>query len=919
VSFFRTYIDPEIQKELFNRIDSLNFNLKDNDILKSISPAILYSKELVTQASARHQFIKACWARVSVVLGNGKVIYLNSNLDENKKPINAPLNINPLETENARKFRGRAGITSVNSSFKDYFMKQGTINFFVPNPNDFDEFKENFLKFGRYMLVEWGWSLPYNTILPAINADTVLKASKDIQERIRKAKGNYSAMVGVVTNYNFNQTKEGAYEGTIEISSMGRNILGQKSSGDGKIENLVGYINERLAKAEDGKDLTQKQKKIFRALENTFIRFNDAIKALPIIVENYAKDIGRKGEYQSGYSREFKTGVKGYFKNGALFLEREDIYSTTSPETGQEISSTPIITYNQDNHSNKLALVSWGWFEDFILNSFFSFQSDKVDFKTEFLSCEGFGLDASDLFPFSLQNTLCGNNENLYSLGFDSIILPGQTKEFDNSREYTEKENALGAFFLKELIDKTNKDLPPFKKEIEGKTRGNIRNMFFNVNYLMESFKESKNIESSIQNFWQKVSNDYGGFWRFSIVENPNVDGRIMVTDMNIGKVEITDVKKDLSKDTRKNQDYKVFEFPVYSKNSIVMEQTLTTSNTSEMATLAVYGSNTSLKDTSADSGQGYTALAMRALSILDNTNKEGTTTEQELERAKYDYILDNISSPIYKNLLDQGNKDFRVIGSSAKYDKDTGELIDRATGGGILFKDTQEVLKTDTNIVQDLIDNFSSGISNFFGKFSSKIKEYNEKQAEAKQAVKDELNNTFFWFSLDDKKVQIYSFKRLTMINEFKRTMLFKINKSTAEDDKSNYTAVLPVVPLQISLTLQGIGGIKIGDLFYLRYLPKKYRDYCYFMVVNVEHEISPTGWTTKLDSRMIVDIPKLVEDGYGKKEDLTLSTKIVTESISKSKLEIELNNKKSKEAREKTAEVIENTFDNITRSGVF
>jgi hypothetical protein len=96
---------------------------------------------------------------------------------------------------------------------------------------------------------------------------------------------------------------------------------------------------------------------------------------------------------------------------------------------------------------------------------------------------------------------------------------------------------------------------------------------------------------------------------------------------------------------------------------------------------------------------------------------------------------------------------------------------------------------------------------------------------------------------------------------------MLYKINKAPGED--SNYSAVLPIVPLQLSLTLQGIGGIKIGDLFKIDYLPEKYRKYCHFMVVNVEHNIDTTGWTTKLDSRMIVDIPKLLKD------DVSLLTK--------------------------------------------
>ena len=93
---------------------------------------------------------------------------------------------------------------------------------------------------------------------------------------------------------------------------------------------------------------------------------------------------------------------------------------------------------------------------------------------------------------------------------------------------------------------------------------------------------------------------------------------------------------------------------------------------------------------------------------------------------------------------------------------------------------------------------------------------------------------------------------------------MLFLINKAPGEvDDEggSNYSVVLPVVPIQLSVTLQGIGGIKIGDLFHIDYLPRKYRKFCHFMVVNVSHEITPAGWTTTLESRMIVDIPKLIE----------------------------------------------------------
>ena len=180
MSFFRTYIDKEIQEELFNRIDSLNFQKSPEGILDSV------------QSSVQHQFVKSCWARTSVVLGKGEVISLNSNLDKNNNPINEPLNI-----KNGNPYRGKPGITSISTSFKEYFMKQGTINFVVPDPKEFDEFKDNFLKFGRYMLVEFGWSLPYNLELPALDGDTILKISKDIQKRILVGKGNYNAKINV--------------------------------------------------------------------------------------------------------------------------------------------------------------------------------------------------------------------------------------------------------------------------------------------------------------------------------------------------------------------------------------------------------------------------------------------------------------------------------------------------------------------------------------------------------------------------------------------------------------------------------------------------------------------------------------------------------------------------------------------------
>ena len=99
------------------------------------------------------------------------------------------------------------------------------------------------------MLIEFGWSLPYNLSLPNLSGDTILEISKNLNKRVIKGNGNYNALVGVVTNFNFNLTNEGAYEGNIEVSSMGRNVLGSSVKGDSKVDNIVGYVNDKIIEA----------------------------------------------------------------------------------------------------------------------------------------------------------------------------------------------------------------------------------------------------------------------------------------------------------------------------------------------------------------------------------------------------------------------------------------------------------------------------------------------------------------------------------------------------------------------------------------------------------------------------------------------------------------------------------------------
>ena len=83
---------------------------------------------------------------------------------------------------------------------------------------------------------------------------------------------------------------------------------------------------------------------------------------------------------------------------------------------------------------------------------------------------------------------------------------------------------------------------------------------------------------------------------------------------------------------------------------------------------------------------------------------------------------------------------------------------------------------------------------------------------------------------------------------------MLYLINYSTAKGSGSNLEQAQIQIPVSLTMTLDGIGGLQVGNIFTIDYLPKLYRDNVYFMITKVNHKVSTTGWETDLEAIMTV-----------------------------------------------------------------
>jgi hypothetical protein len=73
-------------------------------------------------------------------------------------------------------------------------------------------------------------------------------------------------------------------------------------------------------------------------------------------------------------------------------------------------------------------------------------------------------------------------------------------------------------------------------------------------------------------------------------------------------------------------------------------------------------------------------------------------------------------------------------------------------------------------------------------------------------------------------------------------------VDQHLRRQSKANITKNIPIYPLEISVTIDGISGILPGNVFTLDNLPKAYKENGVFQVVEISHEISSDDWVTTL-----------------------------------------------------------------------
>ena len=667
----------------------------------------------------------------------------------------------------------------------------------------------------------------------------LLKGTNLIERNLNTA-GNYYCGVGTVTKFDWKITDNGTYAGDIQVMSPGASALLETTQGTGAYSDVVSKIKstfelqkvtERLKESKaDNPELKKEQQEInkknksaeevVKSLKDNSILFNMVIKNLKDVMDRKLEGIEYQKDTQvnSPYGKSF-TNIRGdlesvkntnyKYKDGLLNVQCKQ-------ETLEEILAASIGIDHVPEYFRNRYFCNWAWFEDNILQDFFNLSTkDGVELQKVDSKLNG-------------EPNKCQSSEYLYSLGLDHVILPNQHQPL------------LDAGF------KAIKDKSLIEQYYSPKQRLDLMRMHSIYNTIDSTFGKEAPFRGGVS----------------------ETDLTLEQETINIGGVEIP-VAGDISSDG-------TFTGPFYS------------------GTLENYGTIRNMvfpMEMYITHFQGISSLRQGLRNFwADVTNQYGGYWGFQIGESKEEPntvgVFDSYYAPEGLNTIKPSDKlntnetfEFSIL-SDKSIVKDFDVNLDLSAEASVLARygglnsvkdgnqsqdgkkdlglEAWNILTANTTLEENLtkedlekynaIDNAITSVryKRENDSFYSSIKSIQDDEDAYREQVENKTENIV-------EGVGCYT-KRGNFSKYFKNIMLYLINYSTAKGSGSNLEQAQIQIPVSLTMTLDGIGGLQVGNIFTIDYLPKLYRDNVYFMITKVNHKVSTTGWETDLEAIMTV-----------------------------------------------------------------
>ena len=751
------------------------------------------------------------------------------------------------ETDGNQYFMPPAGITSVSSETEGGMglIKKTSVNFTVNNFHDFENiFQRYFLRPGAQIFVDFGWSSSGKLYDPKLLAYDEYKEGKELDEAlygdggiVTEAAGDLEVLQGFVTEFDSKLTADGIYECSFEMVSrnnslMESNFLGSDKSEKKKMLASIDAVVLNFAAKHFGQDMLG-QNKVY---DYTGAKVQSEILYTFGIEELQSRGSGKNRGVQMPSGPEvLLTGV--YWQSS--FQKPTDDPETDEDESKGDLEKSPA--------SDKNIYIMWGLFEDLILNEQFGFGRDKKDVL--------FGNDVSIRFDSS-------NSYVSYDTKLEKSTMMAKAEAFDFKYPETwdetyntyrhkvniQRMNRKGKYVTKPDPKTGHKTWTSLDKSMR---RVPLREMFVNLSVVKEAIEKKNNVKEVMKAVLDKLKEASMDIWDLQLASGRKDGSIVACVDRNF----VYEERKEFGSTSYLDR---MFTFKPHSPDSIVKDMGLSfampSGDMGNMIAIQSGGGGSAVfpADKSVDR-----ALAM---SIFQQVGNE---LDAQYLPTMGNYPMEKFTKKVSEGfVMDSLSNDDDVIfaGDSQTSDAILSQFGTTSSPSSFKSKTKTRMGKDAWNdmVLPALSDEEAAKL-----RISGEITEdqMDERKANQQKIAPKESDN------LKDSDRLAGSLEEYYKL--LAKSSFFYLNTST-------------IMPIEVSLTIDGIASLQVGNLFKVDYLPKMYRETCYFQIKAVKQSVGQDGWTTEIDAVMrTAPVAKKAAGIYAESTNIYLSRRALTDGI--------------------------------------
>ena len=731
------------------------------------------------------------------------------------------------------------GITNIDIQNKGTMgsVREASIKFVCWDINQLNILENLYMTPGVSLLLEWGWNKDVygknitsnlSTMPPMHDYCLVKKATKEIQN----AGGHYGAIQGRVVNFGWSYKSNGGFDCHVTITSMAEAFL--SADIHSKSQNLPSIGTTK------NDDETSSDKRVEENIMYQILHTLEELDKYPILRNPFTNKIsaikmksltGKKKDDTSDWWSESQVSESD---GGQYFVTFETLLETINNTLSfiqANNSSTPA---ENPDCSAELLKNSKGE----IIGPTFDINNIEINYKPQLLSA-------------------------------DPWVCMLTTPVFYSTKGYVEIDPILGNSYLSQHsydYFSMYPELKNFSRRVNNPNKIDLNTFLINLKYVYECYKTTKTVNDFILKILNGVSESCGNMWKFELM----IDH-----DRDPSKISIVEIQTTLDTPVP-------FTFKLGTIDSIVINANIEIEIDNDIKLQALYGSTSgnSKNKTQENIGSkndfvGYNLFGKNIINLA----------EGKIRPIK---LSDKITQQIKAKLNDQVPAGF--------IDRYRSALDSGVAYNGKITLDQQKLTADDRAFISKLTNEEQEKLLSIAYELTAPTGITNSKGVEGKSSLHSdtlpteiEINEGMIYndyitaiFDVYNQRTPTSARLAIAATSKFVNDVIWVVNN---KETKMQPQYTFPLIPLKLSITIDGICGLKNGNCIDVTYKPLRYIDRTYFQITNVTHSLSGASWTTTIETMMRVDMTKLINKTIEERQDISILTSPAS-SNSKNKL---------------------------------